>query len=297
MHTRATLHLITRWDELVQSNIDVRSFDDLTELFYCPSQTPLDCAPLKFTKETQRVRVELFTLDRDFATSELVNGLEKILPRQIDVQINPIDLFNVQDLALDKDHPHLFSFCCLLHTRIGTDPTKPKDIDDRAVIVFTELIEKNPFRSSSLSLSLSMYQHAMNLRNQAELYFAEEMNDTNQWQISVLQLWTLLKAFQNEFSLSMCQSIEDELRRTIQSLQIKTIGERLSWLTCLHNIPHSLVSKQLIERELNSTGPVFTSVAIGECALFLRTIEKSKMFLKLLVEFVLNNDSIDVNDC
>ena len=113
---RATLHLITRWDELVESNIDVRSFDDLPELFYCPSQTPLDCARLKFTKETQRVRVELFTLDRDFPTSELVNGLEKILPRPIDVQINPIDLFNVQDL-LDKDHPQLFSFCCLLHTR------------------------------------------------------------------------------------------------------------------------------------------------------------------------------------
>ena len=137
----------------------------------------------------------------------------------------------------------------------------------------------------------------MNLRNQAELYFAEEINDTNQWQISVLQLWTLLKAFQNEFSLSMCQSIEDGLRRTIQSLQIETIGERLSWLTCLDNILHSLVSKQLIERELNSTGPVLTPVVIGECALFLRTIEKSKMLLKLLVQFVLNNDSIDVNDC
>ncbi|CAF1156114.1 unnamed protein product, partial [Adineta ricciae] len=286
-----SIRIFSNWNQLIEQNIDINSFNANLELFFCPNQNPNDCARLKFLREDQQFTVNIFSLNRQFPLDELQNYFENLLPLNIDLYIEQMNSFNNQNL-LSNDHPDLFSFCCLLQIMNEIHQSEQDKLYEQGLNIIQRLIDKNPLRTR-ISPAIT-YHQVCSLRNQAELYYRNEINEMNQWSICVLQLWNLLKPFQIEFSSSTCQTIEDDLHNTIKSLKIQTLNARLVSLAFLETQSNSFVSKHLIANSLTIDKHPITKQSIDEYSFLLNAIQKSQLLMKLIIEFVINNDKLDL---
>ncbi|CAF0973759.1 unnamed protein product [Adineta steineri] len=146
-----------------------------------------------------------------------------------------------------------------------------------------DFVNENPLQRRTLTMFT--YQQARKFRDDIEKYFRIEPNLTNQWSISVENLWNLIKPYQNVFSSSNSQTIQENLQTTIQSLHTETISQRLSSLVYLKTIPSTFASRTIIENYLNSTENSCTKQSINEYELFFNFIQKSRSLLNFLLQF------------
>ncbi|CAF3017663.1 unnamed protein product, partial [Rotaria sp. Silwood2] len=171
-----------------------------------------------------------------------------------------------------------------------------KQIYEKVMIIFNQLkeyVHENPLQHRSLTIFT--YQQAQKFQNELKKYYENEITENNQWLISVENFWTLLEAYQSVFSKTNADSIEQDLRHTIQSLEITNMTSRLSSLIYLKTIPSTYASRSMIEQylrgdDINQT----TKEIIDEFEIFFDFIKKSHCLLNLIIQYVTIKDENDL---
>ncbi|CAF3213457.1 unnamed protein product [Rotaria socialis] len=210
-----------------------------------------------------------------------------MLPDGMDHSINHENLYSIRDILPDDDDLHAFSLACLM--QIYNQPVNftSKQIYEHVLKIFNQLkyfVANTPIESRPLTLYA--YQQAVRFQNEIENYSKTELNDTNQWLIGVKQLWILLKPYQNVFSLTYAQTIEQNLRHQIQSLQLTDLSSRLSSLVYLKSIKARFTCISIIDEYIRIGFDQIDNQIIDEFECFCNFINKCRHLLDLLVRYV-----------
>ncbi|CAF3506451.1 unnamed protein product [Rotaria sp. Silwood1] len=278
--------IISRWEQIQDNKINIGTLNKNTFLFYCPNQNQYDCALVKFTNEPKQVLVKVLSLTSNIDTDELNDYLQNTLPDGIKYSIIN-DYVHATNDVLPDDDLHQFSLACLLQTNNGTVKLTSKQVYDDVLKIFNkikEFVAKTPIESQPLPLYT--HQQAKSFRDDIKKYSQIQLAENNQWLVSVENLWALLKPYQQIFLLTKPHCIEQNLRYTIQSLQITHLTSRLWSLVYLKSVKTGFACISMIDEYIRRDMNQIDNQIIDEFECFFDFVNKSCCLLDLLVRYV-----------
>ncbi|CAF4993629.1 unnamed protein product, partial [Rotaria sp. Silwood1] len=159
-----------------------------------------------------------------------------------------------------------------------------REIYDQIKIIFDELkyfVEHNAIERKPLTAFI--YQNIN--RFQSELDSLNLSNNSDDlWIISIQQIWTFIKPYQEKFSSTIAQKLQEELQYSIQSIEPPNLSSRLTSLGYLEPLKEKYGCVHMIIQHLSEGMNSTTIENISEFHILFNFINKILKLLKLLIQ-------------
>ncbi|CAF4694006.1 unnamed protein product, partial [Rotaria sp. Silwood1] len=207
---RYRFYIISNWQQL-NDDININTLNPHDLIIYCPNKNPYESCLLSITKQNNSISIIIWCV-QDIYISDLHTILNETLPDGIQCHIKQKEFQHIKT-TITENGQELFGLACLMHLYQSDDitSTRIREIYDQIKIIFDELkyfVEHNAIERKPLTAFI--YQNIN--RFQSELDSLNLSNNSDDlWITSIQQIWTFIKPYQEKFSSTVAQKLQEEL--------------------------------------------------------------------------------------
>ena len=283
------LHITSDW-KIFQNQLDIRILNSSDLFIYCPNKQSFSCCLLSIKNESRLITIEIFGLQQNIDTHDLYDILMDSLPDGIQWDIVQKQLPGV-NAVLSDDDPQAFGFSCLLYlyekTNISTNMTT-NDIYDQVKIIYDQLkhfIKHNVFERKPLPIFI--YQQMIRMQREWDIFMRENIDIDNDWLILIQRARTFIEPYQNSFAPIVVDNIYQELKYSIQSIELPDISSRLASLAYIQSLTTNYNCVHLIDEHLRLNANLQHTESIQDFQILFDFVKKSTRLLRLIIQHVI----------
>ncbi|CAF5021419.1 unnamed protein product [Rotaria sp. Silwood1] len=224
---RYRFFIISNWQQ-INDDIDINALNPYDLIIYCPNKNPYESCLLSMIKQNNSISIIIWSV-QDIYISDLHTILNESLPDGIQCHIKQKEFEHIKK-TMTENGQELFGLACLMHLYQRDDITSTRlhEIYDQIKIIFGELkyfVEHNVIERKTPTVLI--YQNIKRFRSDVDSFNLSNNSD-DLWITSIQQMWTLIKPYQEKFSSTVAQKLQEELLYSIQSIEPPNLSSRLT---------------------------------------------------------------------
>ncbi|CAF4665758.1 unnamed protein product, partial [Rotaria sp. Silwood2] len=276
-------YIISNWEQ-INDDIDINTLNPHDLIIYCPNKNSYECCLLSTTKQNNTISITISSIQQ-INTNQLRTVLNESLPDGIHCHIKQ-NIFEHIKTTMTENGQELFGLACLMHLYQGDDITllKIREIYDQIKVIFNELkyfVEHNA--AEYKSLTVLMYQNINRFQTDLDSLIQSAISD-DLWITSIQQMWIFIKPYQEKFSSTVAQKIQEELQYSIQSIEPPNLSSRLTSLGYLEPLKEKYGCVHMIIQHLEEGMSSTAIESIPEFNILFNFVNKILKLLKLIVQ-------------
>ncbi|CAF5064047.1 unnamed protein product, partial [Rotaria sp. Silwood1] len=265
-------------------------------IIYCPNKNPYQSCLLSITKQNNSISIIIWSV-QDIYISDLHTILNESLPDGIQCHIKQKEFQHIKT-TITENGQELFGLACLMHLYQSDDitSTRIREIYDQIKIIFGELkyfVEHNVIERKTPTVLI--YQNIKRFRSDVDSFNLSNNSD-DLWITSIQQMWTLIKPYQEKFSSTVAQKLQEELLYSIQSIEPPNLSSRLTSLGYLEQLKEKYGCVHMIIQHLKEGMNSTAIESIPEFHILFNFVNKILKLLKLLVQHTIFGKDDYINE-
>ncbi|CAF1312641.1 unnamed protein product, partial [Rotaria sordida] len=292
---RYRFFIISNWQQ-INDDIDINTLNLYDLIIYCPNKNPYQCCLLSITKQNNIISIIISSIQYIYI-NELRNVLNESLPDGIQCHIKQKEFEHIKK-TITENGQELFGLACLMYLYQQDDITSTRinEIYDQIKIIFGELkyfVEHNAIERKTSTVLI--YQNIKRFQNDLDSFNLSNNSD-DLWVTSIQQMWTLIKPYQEKFSSTVAQKLQEELQYSIQSIEPPNLSSRLTSLGYLEPLKEKYGCVHMIIQHLKEGMNSTAIESIPEFHILFNFVNKILKLLKLLIQHTIFGKDDYINE-